>query len=419
MPRNSQRMNEHSLIYDWNTVGDPPPRPVRPIEFDDETLRDGLQSPSVTQPSLEQRKEMLHLMVALGIHAADIGLPGAGPRMAEDTKALAKEIADHNLPIAPNCAARTLATDIQPIVDASQHAGIPVEASLFIGSSPIREYVENWSIERMLSLTKDAVTFATKHGLSVMFVTEDTTRSQPEDLRKLYAAAIECGARRLCVCDTVGHATPHGVRSLIHFVKGIAEDSGESVKVDWHGHRDRGLALENTIAAIEAGADRVHGCALGIGERCGNTAMEHLLVNLKLLGWIDNDLSRLYEYCELASLACGVPIPFNHPVIGSDAFRTSTGVHAAAVIKAMKKGHDWLANRVYSGVPANWTGRTQTIEIGPMSGASNVEFWLESHGIEPEEHLVQTIFNAAKQHSRVLKDEEILNYVQQSASRRP
>jgi 2-isopropylmalate synthase len=381
------------------------------VEFDDETLRDGLQSPSVIDPPIEKKLEILHLMDSLGIEAADIGLPGAGPRAVQDVTRLAKEIADCRLSIRPNCAARTVRADIEPIIDISEKVGIPIEVGAFIGSSPIRQYAEGWSLEMMLTATEDAVKFAVSHGLPVMYVTEDTTRAHPDAIRALYKAAIQAGAKRICVCDTVGHATPDGARALIRFVKSVVEETGEEVKIDWHGHQDRGLGVINSIAAFEAGADRLHGCALGIGERCGNTPMDQLLVNMQLMGYIDRDLSNLTRYCESVSQATGVPIPVNYPVAGRDAFRTATGVHAAAVIKSFRKGDQWLADAVYSGVPARMFGRNQLIEIGPMSGKSNVIYWLESRGIEPTEERVERIFKRAKQSKSVLSDPEIMELI--------
>jgi 2-isopropylmalate synthase len=251
------------------------------------------------------------------------------------------------------------------------------------------------------------VTYAVSNGLPVMYVTEDTVRARPEQLKQLFLAAIRCGAKRLCLCDTVGHATPTGAANVVRFAAEVVKESGAEVGLDWHGHCDRGLAVVNTLAAIRAGATRVHGCAIGIGERVGNTPMDQLLVNLRLLGWIDNDLTALPEYCERVSAATGVPIPPNYPVVGRDAFRTGTGVHAAAVIKAYKKGEDWLADRVYSGVPASWVGRRQEIEVGPMSGESNVVYWLQSRGIEPTAERVQAVFQRAKSVDRVLTDQEI------------
>src|SRR5215813_6799482 len=404
-------MDKSDLIYDWNTVGRQEIA-VGKVEFDDETLRDGLQSPSVTDPSIEQKLELLHLMDSLGIDSADIGLPGAGPRAVADVTRLAREIAENRLDIRPNCAARTVKQDIEPIIDISQKVGIPIEACTFIGSSPIRQYAEGWPQEMMLTATEDAVKFAASHGLPVMYVTEDTTRAHPDTLRSLYLTAIQAGARRICVCDTVGHATPDGVRALLAWIKAIIRESGEDVKIDWHGHQDRGLGVINTIAALEAGANRLHGTALGVGERVGNTPMDQLLVNLKLMGYIDNDLSKLKEYCDTVSEATEVPVPVTYPVVGRDAFRTATGVHAAAVIKAFKKGDIELANLVYSGVPSHYFGLEQIIEIGPMSGKSNVIFWLERRGITPSDELVDRIVLRAKASDRCLTEEEILSCCQ-------
>jgi 2-isopropylmalate synthase len=399
------------LVYDWNTVDPALFLPNRHIGFDDETLRDGLQSPSVSEPPVEQKIELLHLMDALGIDTADIGLPGAGGTHAAGVELMAREIADKKLRIRPNCAARTHRHDILPIVEISQRVGIPIEACTFIGSSAIRFFAEDWTLDKLLKLTEDAVTFAVTEGVPVMYVTEDTTRANPETIRALYTTAIRCGAKALCVCDTVGHSTPDGARSVVRFVKNIIEEQGGDIRLDWHGHQDRGLGVINSIAAIQGGADQVHGSALGIGERVGNTPMDQLLVNLKLMDWIQNDLSRLGEYCSLASKACGWTIPYNYPVFGRDAFRTATGVHAAAVIKSYKKGDRELADLVYSGVPAGQFGLEQVVEIGPMSGKSNVIYWLEKRGIEANEDRVSRIYDRAKQASAVLADEEIMQLV--------
>lgn len=401
--------SEQDLIYDWNRADAADIEPARGrVELDDETLRDGLQSPSVATPSLDEKLRILHYMVDLGLESADIGLPGAGPHVVEQVTALARAIADEKLPIEPNCAARTVIADIEPIVDISQQVGLPIEASCFIGSSPVRQYTEGWELDRMLRLAEEAVAFAVGHGLPCMFVTEDTTRARPQDLERLYTTAVEAGARRVCIADTVGHATPAGAQAVTRFIRGVVDATGEEVKVDWHGHRDRGLGVINALAAAAAGADRLHGTAAGIGERVGNTEIDLLLVNMKLLGWIDRDLTTLGEYCRYVSEVTGVPLPDNYPVVGRDAFRTGTGVHAAAIIKARAKGDDWLADLVYSGVPAAAFGARQEIEVGPMSGESNVVCWLRDRGIEPEPALVRAVFERAKVSSRVLEEAEIL-----------
>jgi 2-isopropylmalate synthase len=399
------------LIYDWNLVGAPAP-PAR-VALDDETLRDGLQSPSVRAPTIDEKIRILHLIDALGIDTADIGLPGAGPAVARDVEVLAREIGTARLKVAANCAARTHVNDITPIAEIVQRTGVPIECCTFIGSSPIRQYTEGWTLDWLLKCTEDAITFAVREGLEVMYVTEDTTRADPDTLRAIYRCAIRAGAKRICIADTVGHATPTGASAVVRFVADLIKEIGADVGIDWHGHRDRDLAVINSIVALDAGATRLHGAALGIGERVGNTPMDLLLVNLVLMRYAERDLSKLTEYCQTVSAACGVPIPDNYPVLGRDAFRTATGVHAAAVVKAWRKGDRELMDAVYSAIPASLVGREQEIDIGPMSGKSNVVFWLEKRGIKPTDPLVDRIFQKAKASPTVLTEEEILAAVYQ------
>jgi 2-isopropylmalate synthase len=394
----------HPLIYDWNRSSDQKPVTVL---LDDETLRDGLQSPSVRCPSIEEKLKILHLIDRLGIDTADIGLPGAGAHVVRDVERLAREIANGRLRVQANCAARTVIADIRPIAEVSQRAGIPIECCTFIGSSPLRQYAEGWTLDQLLKLTEDAITFAVGEGLPVMYVTEDTTRADPDSLRALYSTAIRAGAKRVCISDTVGHATPAGAAAVVRFIRTVVDECGGGVGIDWHGHRDRDFAVSNSLAALDAGATRLHGAGIGIGERVGNTPMDALLMNLVLMGYIERDLSALCEYCETVSAATGVPIPPNYPIVGRDAFRTATGVHAAAVIKAYRKKDAALIDAVYSGVPASLIGREQQIDVGPMSGKSNVVFWLERRGITVTDELVERIFAKAKASSAVLTDQEI------------
>lgn len=404
--------DRQKLVYDWNLIGDQEPLTNKPVLLNDETLRDGLQSPTVCDPPIADKIHLVHLMEELGIHMLDIGLPGAGPRAYADTLAIATEISRSGLKIRPNCAARTTIADIDPILEISTKTGVVIDAATFLGSSLIRQYVENWTMDDLMRRTEEAVTYAISRGVPVMYVTEDTTRAFPETIKRLYTTAIDCGAKHIVLTDTVGHATPEGVRALVKFViDEVIKPTGEEVLIGWHGHNDRGLSVINSLAAIKGGADIIHGCALGIGERVGNTPMDQVLVNLKLLGVIDHDLLKLKEYCEVASRACKVTIPAGYPVFGSDAFRTATGVHAAAVIKAFKKGETELANSVYSGVPSHLFGLDQIIDIGPMSGRSNVVFWLEKRGIEATEARVTAIYNKAKQSSHLLSAEEVLDAI--------
>jgi len=408
-------VNTSDLIYDWNAILPQGLKRPGPVLLNDESLRDGLQSPSVRDPSIAEKIEILHLMEALGIDSLDLGLPGAGPRAVEAVTALAREIVGHKMKIRANCAARTHENDIRPIAEITQKTGLPIEAATFIGSSPIRRFTEGWTDDFLLHTTEKAITYAVSLGLDVMYVTEDTSRCDPETVKRLYSTAIRCGARAICICDTAGHATPMGVLALVRFVmEEVVKPSGEKIRVDWHGHSDRGLSVANSMAAIIAGAKCVHGCAIGLGERVGNTQIDQMLVNLKLMGippWDQQDLTKLKEYCQAVSRATGVPIPKNYPVVGDDAFRTATGVHAAAIIKAYHKNDVVLANTVYSGVPSHVFGLDQIIDIGPMSGKSNVLFWLERHGIKASDSVVDRIYQRAKQSDHTLTDAEILECI--------
>ena len=405
------------LIYDWNARnrrGPLFPLRDRKLSFFDETLRDGIQSPSVRDPDIEAKKEILRLTASLGIDAVDLGLPGAGPRAVADVTALIEFAEQEELGIEYACAARTHPADINAVADIADATGKAITVYAFLGSSPIRLYAESWDVGLLLQRTVEAAELCNKRGLPMTFVTEDTTRTPPPILDQLFRAAVEHGVRRLCLCDTVGHAVPDGVSDLIAFTRMLLESiNATHVGIDWHGHNDRGLGVPNNLRAIRAGADRIHGTALGVGERVGNAALDQTLMNLKLIGEIDNDLHNLVPWCEAVSRACEVPIPHQYPLVGEDAFKTATGVHAAAVIKAIRKGDDELADRVYSGVPAGWFGKKQSIEIGFMSGESNVVYWLESHGHQADEGLVEHLFGIAKSTDHILTDAEIDAAIQQ------
>jgi 2-isopropylmalate synthase len=401
----------NEIIYDWNLVEAFHNFKDLKVSLLDETLRDGLQSSYVVNPRPEKKLELVRLMAGLGIEFVNIGLPGAGERAKQDCITIARGVASENLKIRLACAARTLEDDIKPILDVAEASGLPIEVMSFIGSSPIRMLAEEWDLNLMLERSRNAIEFACRHSLPVTFVTEDTTRSRPDILYRLLQNAVDAGAHRFCVCDTTGHATPDGIRVLLRFIKYQIQGIGKPIGIDWHGHNDRGLALSNSLWAIQWGADRVHGCALGIGERCGNTAMDQLIMNLRLLGTIkpDRDLSLLLDYCRCASRIFGYPIPPNYPLAGSDAFRTQTGVHAAAIRKAKQKGDAYLADRVYSGVPAGMFGRQQEICVGPMSGLSNVMSVLERLGVTASQEQMQKVLLRAKEMNRILSDVEILD----------
>ena len=395
-----------NIIFDWNKGNRHSP-PLRRVELFDETLRDGIQCPSITDPPIEKKLEILRLLDSIGVDEADIALPGAGKRAVDDCTTMVEMIRDEGLTIRPAAAARTHPNDIRPIIDIAEKTGVPIEVYAFLGSSPIRLFTEGWDEDKLEDLTRTATRMTKDAGLPFAFVTEDTIRSHPKTLDRLFRAAIEEGADRLCLCDTVGHATPDGVFNLIHYTKNIIQSMGTDTKIDWHGHSDRGLGLVNAMYAIEAGADRVHGTILGIGERVGNVQLDLLMMNLKLEGVLDNDLSPMGDLVELVSEAMEWPVPPAYPVFGQDAFRTGTGVHAAAVVKALKKGDPLLADLIYSGVPASWFGREQEIEVGPMSGNANILYWLHKNGYQGTDAEVNTIRQAAKNTNRLLSNAEL------------
>jgi len=396
-------MTLDDLINDWN--GRPKANARVPL-LNDETLRDGLQSPSVRDPDIAAKRDLTHRLAHLGVDAVNLGIPGAGPKALSAVRALMVEIRDHRLPISPNVAVRTLEADLVQVAEVQQRTGMALEAGAFLGSSPIRMDVEGWDLAYLVETARKAVAFCRRHEVPVMMVTEDTTRARPEVLRAIYGAALDEGADSICLSDTCGHATPDGVRRLVGFIKDeVVKD--RTVRIDWHGHNDRGLGIANAIAAFEAGADRLHGSILGIGERCGNVALDQLMINLHLMGYPKGDLSDLPALAERVAELCGVEIPANYPVLGRDAFRTGTGVHAAAIVKALHRGDVELADAVYSGVPAALVGRRQEIEIGPMAGHSNVIYWLEMNGYDPSADRVERILLFAKNSPRILSEMEI------------
>lgn len=397
-------LDPRPYIYDWNN---PPgvPAVARQPEFDDETLRDGQQSPSVQQPPIAERIALLDRMVALGIHAVDLGLPGSGADHFNAAMALANHIRANSLPIDPNCACRTVIGEIEAVARVQDQTGLSLEAAMFLGGSRVRGVVEGWDMPRLLDTTITAVRRAKELGLRIMYVTEDTTRAHPDDIARLYEAAVEHGATRLCLSDTVGHATPEGAHRLVSHMRCLFSGQPD-LKIDWHGHNDRGLAVANALAAFEAGADRLHGTAMGIGERCGNCPLDTLLVNLHLMGVIDNDLTTLMAYVHDAARFLDVPVPVGFPVIGQDAFRTGTGVHAAALVKSRPFGVA-MEDAIYSGVPAGLVGRSQEIVVTTLSGRNGIRSVLIGLDLPHDEVTVQRVFDYAKAGNRRVGEDEL------------
>ena len=404
------------LVYDWNDGG----WSARAVELNDESLRDGLQSPSVVDPAIEVKCQLVDAMSDAGIEALNIGFPASSERALSDAVALGRHVARAGSRMSCNAAARTKVEDIAAVARVSQACGIRIEVGAFVGASPLRQRAEGRTLDELWIRAEEAIAFARRENLPVMLVMEDTTRSPPDLVRSLYLRAIRSGATRLCLADTVGHATPGGVRRLVEFVRKEVI-GGADIKLDWHGHRDRGLGVANALAAIEAGVDRVHATALGIGERVGNTELDLLVVNLHELGARRVDLRRLRAYVELAACAFGVPIPSGYPVFGADAFRTGSGVHAAAMEKALDKGRG-VRDKLYSSVSAGELGLEQRVEVSYLSGRANVRAWLEAHGFDDtDEELCAALLDHAKKSRGLLAEDELREVVagRRAARRRP
>jgi len=403
--------SEGDLVFDWNPAAASHADLTRPpLTILDETLRDGLQSASVLTPSIDAKIELLHHMEAVGIEFVNLGMPSSSPLMRQTCLLLAREIGSAKLRIHPVCAARTRSSDIAAIADVAEQTGVALEAYTFLGTSPLRSLVEDWDLATLTRNTSTALETAQQAGLPVTFVTEDTTRSRPELLAHLFRVAVDHGAQRFCLCDTVGSADPEGVRALLTFVNTwIAEAHlAGRIAIDWHGHNDRGLALANALMAARCGATRLHVTALGLGERVGNVATEQLIGNLALMSRENPySLAELPAYCQAVARHLGVAIAPQQPLVGADAFRTATGTHASAIRKANRMGRAWLADRMYSSIVASDLQRTQTIAVGPCSGASNAAEALRTLGIEPSEAHVQALLHIAQTSDHVLSDDEI------------
>jgi 2-isopropylmalate synthase len=311
-------------MYDWNTAKVPNWRGARPVKVVDETLRDGLQNATAVDPPLADKLELLRLMERVGVDVVSIGLPAASQRSLDEAVAMASFLRDERLPLQPTGAARTMARDVAAVAEVTQRTGVKVEVYSFIGSSPIRHYTESWDLEFLLKHVREAADTARWEGVPFTLVTEDTTRARPEILEQLFKCALDHGAARLCLCDTVGYCTPDGVARLVRFTRDLLMATGhEDVGLDWHAHNDRGLALQTAVWASEVGVDRIHGTALGIGERVGNVPMELLLLNFGLLGSKPRaSHEALREYCQRAARALGIGrMPDTHPLFGRAAQR--------------------------------------------------------------------------------------------------
>ncbi|MEW6279772.1 MAG: 2-isopropylmalate synthase [Candidatus Eremiobacterota bacterium] len=393
-------MTEADLIYDWNRQHGPVAWPAEP-EVLDLTLWEAGHCPEALQPSLADRIDLLHRMGELGINAACVG--SAATTAWPEALALLSEWADSRLTVRPACLCQPEREQLDRVLEAAQGVSVLLEA----GVSPLEEWKGRQHLLHRLEVLRECALYASGHGLTVTVLCPDVAQAPPDFLIALWSTAIQAGASRLALVDSTGFATPPGAARLVQFAREVVRRLGREVGLDWHGYNDRGLALANALTALEAGAQRVHASALGLAERAGCVPLDLLLVNLRLLGAVDRPMEALAGYCQQVAAACKVDVLPNYPVLGQDAFRTGTGVHAAAIVKAERKGFSALADLIYSGVPAGMFGFEQVIEVGPMAGESNVLFWLRKQGLEPTPERVEAIMGLAKSSDHVLTDREI------------
>jgi 2-isopropylmalate synthase len=394
-----------SAPFDWNT----PTVRRQPIEVGDVTLSEGLLSPSVVDPSQPDKRRLLSLMPVLGLRAVSLGHPGLGVRQFSTVLNLARELMLAQWELDASCVARASVKDVASALDVRERSGLDVEVAVTLAVSPIQMEAEGLSAARLRDAAEASIAFAVRAGARVVAVLDDASRTPPEQLAPVLRDVAALGASAVRLADSAGRATPDATRALVRFVsEHLRTRTGRPVRLDWVGQNDRGLALANAMAAVDAGVDRVFASALGLGSRSGITPMELLLTNLRVNGLWSHSLRTVVEYCESAATAFGIAIAPSSPLIGSDAFRTGSGAHATALVKALRAGDPWLADNVISGVPAGLLGLENRVDISPVSGLSNVRWWLARHGYDASDQvLTRELLLAVKQTQRAATDDEL------------
>ena len=392
------------ILFTWNER----PRGIRPqIEIEDDTLRDGLQASFIRKPTIDEKAELIRLSAGIGARHVVLAFPASSPAEFADSQRLLSVIKDHDVPMTPWFLGRAVTEDMEPILRLRDSYGGNVGAAFFIGTSPIRRHVEKWDFGGILERIATTMDYLRRAGLPCSFSVEDASRTPPDEIEQMVELAVRYSAYSIAVCDTVGESTPHGVRLLIGFIKSIISKHSSDLKILWHGHNDRGLALANSIAAIEAGADIIGGAFLGIGERTGNTALEQVIMYLHQTRTGTFDLKGLIPYARKLAAATEFQIPVNAPVVGPQAFATCTGTHAAAVLKAAELGTDF-EDYVFSSIPASELGAMQDIGVGPTSGMANARYVLERGNMPSSAELAAELLAYAKRQRRPLQQDDIV-----------
>lgn len=401
-------LHESALVYDWNMTDADAPL-ARGVRVIDETLYEAVHAASAL-PDAGAISELLRCMPAIGI--SEVGLGALSASTLPEIVRRARLIAEERLPLAPACVVDAVSTEVDRVAHVLDASGGRLTVTLLVQASSLQQRALGQAPDRALADLEGALEAAARCGADSALLLHDAGRAHPAPLRRIVNAALGHGVERVCLWDSAGRTSPRGAGRLVAFMRRVAAERDALIQVGWFGRNDRDLALASALEARRRGADALHATALGLGHGAGCVPIDLLLANLLLLEVIDSDLSALKQYCDLAARAFGFSIPASYPVFGGDAFRTATGVHAAAIIKARDKGDHWLADRVYSSVPAGLFGLHQIIDVGPMSGESNAVAWLRHHGFTPQPELVKRIIARAKASKATLTAEEMREEIQ-------
>ncbi len=339
----------------------------------EETLRDGEQTPGV-HFTPEEKLEIALLMDEMGVHIADVGIPV----VSDEEKKAVSLIAKQGLKMRINGAARTVKGDVDAVIDCDTD-----EISIFVAASNVHlKHKLQMTKDQVYDIATEMVEYARDHGMPVAFVTEDTVRADLDFVERLYNGCIEAGAERAGLYHTVGVMTPGAMKWRLEQVK----DFLKPVQLSVHCHNDFGLAVANSLAAVESGVEVPHTCVNSLGERSGNASFEELVMILEALYGYDTgiDVSRLYELSRKVEELSGIPVAVNKPLVGYNAFSHESGIHAHGVIKH---------TGTYEPIQPETIGRSRRFIFGKHTGAAAVIEKLERAGIAdlPKDTLMEIV----------------------------
>jgi isopropylmalate/homocitrate/citramalate synthase len=353
---------EEGLIHNYLVEAGLAARIPKGVQIWEETLRDGEQTPGVAYTP-EEKLQIARLLDEIHVPIMDVGIPVVSKEEARGVRAIANAGFDATI----MAAARTVRKDVEACIE----CGVD-EIALFTAGSDLH-------IRHKLGMTREQVKevavreteYAIAHGVAVSFVTEDTFRADLDFIADLYNACTEAGAHRAVICDTVGVMTPPGIRWFF----GELRKRLTAKELSFHGHNDFGLAVANSLTAVEEGVQVPHTCVNGLGERSGNASFEELVLALEALYGYDTgiDVSRLYEVSQLVERLSGIPVGVSKPLVGHNAFAHESGIHAHGVIKH---------TATYEPIQPERIGRQRTFVFGKHTGSLAVAEKLRSHGAD-------------------------------------